>query len=120
MIIMMTCNNNDMTDYIEKFSTDLVGKIIMGADNVRQCKEFVSMMSMNRDKKLTQDEKRTLIECIKRCWLEFIEKEIIYDEDSFNFCKERFIVQIVSELRESWRNGEVVYYFTTNNKFITY
>ncbi len=114
MIIRMTCNDNSFTDAIENFANDLVYKL-----TDLQYTDQQSLQLTNFTKhEFVYTEKFVWLQLIRTCWKRYIDKTFTHPHDNPDWYKQTFNVDIINKLEDKWENGEVVYYFTTNNKFI--
>lgn len=137
MIIKMTVHDNDFTEEIEKFCKDLWENLYFGKDDNyenmtlkekvqwwREYDDFRDMLNPNNDDILTTSQRRLVCDHVKELWIKYVNTHRVDDSSSDEdhtkkYLKKNFKVQVNYQMSDRWENGEVVYYFTTNQKFIT-
>jgi hypothetical protein len=142
MIIRLTLSDNDFTHYIEEFCLGLRDRMFnyeyipsfsepmvetYKGDVETYSQDWISYLERrkayqnkraklmnpdNRYKKGTKEYKEICDE-VRRLWKMFTEKNVGYIADEVPK------VSIQHSLEEGWENGEVVYYFTPYDKYIT-
>lgn len=135
MIIKYTLNDNDFTQVIEKHLEEYgpflatlhrtIDDSIEFNDNVRKYDE------MSKDNPERKELKQKLVKTIKQRFKDYINSikqnsnwqtdgmnaEDLIDSKQYIF--ENIRVNIVNSISDKWQNGEVVYYFTSNQKYLT-
>lgn len=137
MIIKMTVHDNDFTEKIENFCKNLLADILYGEDenydkmtieekfNWWQQRTMIqTLMNPNNDDSLTHSQRFIICEEVKKLWHKYVDNHRMscnsHDEYRVKqYLKKAFRVQINYQMNDRWENGETVYYFTTNQKFIT-
>lgn len=135
MIIKYTLNDNDFTQVIEMhldefgpFQATLYKTIeehIEFQNNVRKYDEM-SANDLER-KELKQKLEKTIIQVFKN-YINSIKPNSNWQTDRINaedlndskqYIFEHIKINIISFVSDKWQNGEVVYYFTSNQKYLT-
>lgn len=137
MIIKMTVHDNDFTEKIENFCKNLLADILLGeAENYdemtleeqfnwwKQHTRIQTLMNPNNDDSLTHSQRFIICEEVKKLWYKYVDSHRMSDSTNDEshvkqYLKKAFRVQINYQMTDRWENGETVYYFTTNQKFIT-
>lgn len=129
MIIRMTVYDNDFTGLIERFCTDLWYNLFFGLnsevpkdeDSIETIfnwrlrrEEIQKLLNPNVTEKLDDEGEWRIISEVLHLWRRFTSSHPSYD-----YLTREFKVAIQYKMEDKWENGEVVYYFTTNQKFIT-
>lgn len=128
MIIKMTVNDNDFTQNIEKFCNKLIPNLCYKTipKNISSDYEKVLAFYKAQEKvqrllvrsRLTDEDKKTIQYSVFECWWEYVDKQN-WSAHTKKYLKEHFKCVVLSRFADRWENGEVVYYFTTNQKWIT-
>lgn len=143
MIIRMTVNDNDFRDVLESFCKSLFIDLWTGngytisskgysieqeIERFHHTLDVQALLNPNNDHNLTKEEKELLCDDIKVLWNNFVIEHLkqihtYFDEDAIlsasDYLIRSFRVDIWFRFFDKFENGEVVYYFTTNQKFIT-
>lgn len=137
MIIRMTLSDNDFTQEIEKFAKNLFDRLYWGKDvsfydndynkwyqAYKVQEELQKLLNPNITDSLTDEDKTTIRAKVFLEWWDFVDglnfKKYSTDEERLKkYLKKDFECSIGYDFKDKWENGEVVYYFTTNNKYIT-
>lgn len=140
MIIRFTMNDNDYTQLLELFlNKSLICRIYSYTDYLKQnldikkigeakyykeWKEitlvrdnFEKLMVKCRDNEIDKDEKKQFLRILKDIFLYFT-KTVGKDYD-YNYIKRNIRIQLKNQISDEWQNGEVIYYFISNEKYIT-
>lgn len=135
MIIKYTFKDNDYTQIIEKHLEEYgpyLGMLYSTIDDYIEFKDNVTKydeMSNNDPKR--KELKQKLINIIKQVFKNYInsikpnskwQTDGINAEDlndSKQYIFENIKIDIVNSISDKWQNGEVVYYFTSNQKYLT-
>lgn len=130
MIIRATFNDNDFTQVLEEFFD---GPLFL---NVKYCLEkyrgdskedLTKYFELNEeiesflrkfqdDEKLSQGEKDRFVHILRDSLTDYINDK--YEEDAEYLCEE-LELKLQKSVTDKWENGEVVYYFTGCDKYIT-
>lgn len=139
MIIRITVNDNDFTEYLERFSKNLDSKllslveIICSDDNIpvdekinahRDWDRTFKLLNPNctTSKNITENDKAFMRQQINIAWELFISKHITSEDAEDNGLKyllDNFECNVGYDFKDMWENGEAVYYFTTAQMHIT-
>lgn len=130
MIFKMTVNDNDYTSAIEHFCSNLIIHLFYEVKedfNSEEekfkyfCQKFdlQELMNPNNSKPLTDVEKQLICEFIKDAWNRWLDANEDLRSDKKEYLKKRFKIKIVYQYRDKRSNGEMVYYFYPQDKFIT-
>lgn len=126
MIIKMTVGDNDFTDVIENFFSNFYHRTFktMYEDLYEETTdeiigffekdEFIRNKISFSTERITKDDALKLISLLYELFRHYIR----YIE-SKTYILENLKIYITYKVVDKWENGEVVYYFTSNNKFIT-
>lgn len=130
MIISITIEDNDFTSYLENFADKLLVRLFFNKPK--------NFEALSNDKKVAFYEKKEQIKNIvsREIFEELSDKELselrteVFSEwisylqdldikdDTKNYLIDNFDVSITFHFTDKWENGEKVYYFTTNQKWI--
>lgn len=135
MIIKYTLNDNDFTQVIETHLEEYGPFLAMLYDTIREHIEFqdnvrkYDEMSINDPKR--KKLKQKLVKAIYKAFKKYINSIKINSNwqtdgmnaedlnDSKQYIFENIKIDIVNSISDNWQNGEVVYYFTSNQKYLT-
>ena len=121
MIIRLTVEDNDYSDLMKNFVSNLSSRItripanIENMDSKRQLDIIMEiedtgrLLNPNVTKKHTDEEKSFLIKRIKESFAEFAYSNV--DDSTAEYLIEKFIVEIINSMEDTWENGEVWYWF---------
>lgn len=130
MIICITVEDNDFTSYLENFADKLLVRLFFNKpknfealsndkkvafyEKKEQIKNIVSREIFEKlsDKELSELRTEVFSE-----WISYLQDLDIKD-DTKNYLIDNFDVSITFHFTDKWENGEKVYYFTTNQKWI--
>ena len=130
MIFRITVNDNDFTSILECFADDLFDRIYYAKDDpemnstewyekiYKPKQEIQKLMNPNITSKLTDEDKVALRATVLLEWCDYIDSLSVLD-DTKDYLKNNFKVSVSFDFTDKWENGEVVYYFTTNQKWIS-
>lgn len=129
MIIKITVKDNDFTQILERFATELFDRLYFGfepkSDNIdeivasyRAEKELQRLLNSNIKEKLSQDEKAVIKANVVTEWWKFVET-LNKEEHTKEYLRKNFLVSISERFTERWENGESVYFFTMSQKWIS-
>lgn len=131
MIIRMTLNDNDFTQEIERFAKNLFDRLYWAKDAsfydndyskwyqvYKAQEELQKLLNPNITDSLTDEDKITIKAKVFLEWWDFVDG-LNFKEDTKKYLKKDFECSISYDFKDKWENGEVVYYFTTNQKYIT-
>lgn len=134
MILKFTFNDNDFTQIIEKFfeeggffngnNFNTISNFVSFKHNITKYSEIVNIEDKN---KLGKEIIDTIIKSFEiyivninpnSNWntVGFTAKDLA---ESKPYILDNLKVSIVNEISDKWQNGEVIYYFTSNNKYLT-
>lgn len=137
MIIRMTLEDNDCTQDIEKFAKKLFDRLYWSKDvsfydndytkwyqAYKVQEELQKLLNPNITQSLTDEDKMTIRAKVFLEWFDFVDslnlKEYGEDEARIKeYMRKNFDCSVSYDFKDKWENGEVVYYFTTNQKYIT-
>lgn len=135
MIIKYTFKDNDYTQIIEKHLEEYGPYFAMLYDTIREHREFIDSVRKYNEMSITNPEKKELkqklIRIIKQAFKNYInsiQPNSKWQTDGFNaeelnkskqYIFENIKIDIVNSISDKWQNGEVVYYFTSNQKYLT-
>lgn len=80
------------------------------------------VMNPNITSSLTDEDKVLLREAVFLEWCDYLDSLPVDDEmdaETKEYLKKNFVVSVSFRFTDKWENGEVVYYFTTNQKWIS-
>lgn len=133
MIIRMTVRDNDYTQFLESFSNGLFNKIYfdsrlrkspeeLGRDLWWELNEVErkvqELLNPNITESLTTEAKTILKAVVFDRWCKFVDA-CSKEEHVKDYLKKTFKVSFGYTFTDKWENGEVVYYFTTAQKWIS-
>ena len=84
--------------------------------------EIQKLMNPNITSSLTKEDKVLLRAAVFLEWCDYLDSLPVDDEmdaETKEYLKKNFIVSVSFRFTDKWENGEVVYYFTTNQKWIS-
>ncbi len=128
MIIKMTVTDNDFTQEIERFCKNLISDLLFKTApkemSTEETSEFyikqnkvLEILNPNITDKLTDEDKATVISAVFKQWYEYVDTHN-FSERIKKYLKENFVCNLLQRFTDRWENGESVYYFTTNQKWI--
>lgn len=135
MIFRITVNDNDFTEVLEKFANNLFDRVYWVKDKPEEMsstewyeklykpkQEIQKLMNPNITSSLTKEDKVLLRAAVFLEWCDYIDSLPTDDEmdaETKEYLKKNFVVSVSFLFTDKWENGEVVYYFTTNQKWIS-
>ena len=135
MIIRMTVNDNDFTAELEKFAENLFNRVYFGREKPEDidCTEWYEkiykpqqevqkLMNPNITSTLTDEDKVVMCTAVFFAWCDYIDNlptDAEMEDRVKEYLKKVFEVSVGFDFTDKWENGEVVYYFTTNQKWIS-
>lgn len=137
MIIRITVKDNDFSVLLEQFAENLVVNVYPKTPSKRLCiidetdlqNSTDWFETFNRLKNILNDDNcnilknnddyNFLVDCIKKSFENFLNEKTKKTNDTKEYLLRKFEVKLQYQFKDKWENGEVVYYFTTNNKFIS-
>ena len=135
MIIKYTFKDNDYTQIIEKHLDEFGPFLAMSYNTISEHKEFIENVRKYNEMSINNTErkelKQKLVKTIKQAFKNYInsikpnsnwQTDGINAEDlndSKQYIFENIKIDIVNSISDKWQNGEVVYYFTSNQKYLT-
>jgi hypothetical protein len=137
MIIRMTVKDNDFSVLLEQFAENLVVNVYPKTPSKRPSMlEEIDIQNSTdwfetfyRLKKILNDDDNDILKnkddynflanCIKKSFENFLNEKTKRTNDTKEYLLKNFEVKLQYQFKDKWENGEVVYYFTTNNKFIS-
>lgn len=140
MIIRFTMNDNDYTqlielflskpltyrvsEYIDDLKNDLNIKKIGEAKYYKDWKnlqikidEFKKLITKCSENKISGNERAEFLKILKESFLYFAGK--IKNDYNYSYIKKRIKINLKRRISDEWQNYEVVYYFISNEKYIT-
>lgn len=131
MIIRITVNDNDYTADLERFADNLFDRVYWAKDKPEEMdfsewyekiykpkQEVQKLMNPNITSNLTDEDKVVLRAAVFLEWCDYVDG--LSESERIKEClKNDFEVSVGFEFTDKWENGEVVYYFTTNQKWIS-
>ena len=131
MIIRITVNDNDYTADLERFADNLFDRVYWAKDIPEEMdfgewyekiykpkQEVQKLMNPNIASNLTDEDKVVLRAAVFLEWCDYVDG--LSESERIKEClKNDFEVSVGFEFTDKWENGEVVYYFTTNQKWIS-
>lgn len=130
MIFRITVNDNDFTVYLKEFAGNLFDRLYFAKNKTgdmsysewyKKCyiskKEIQKLMNPNITSSLTNSDKLLLCEAVSLEWCDYV-NSLGKDDITKEYLKSHFTVSVSFKFVDKWENGEVVYYFTTNQKWI--
>lgn len=130
MIFRITVNDNDFTDILERFANNLFDRIYWAKDKpemdstewyekiYKPKQEIQKLMNPNITSNLTDEDKVVLRAAVFLEWCDYVDN-LPNRDDTKEYLKKNFEVSVGFDFTDKWENGEVVYYFTTNQKWIS-
>lgn len=129
MIIRLTVNDNDFTQEIEKFADDLFMKMleIDCAEDAslteklnahKRWEEVFRLLNPNITTQLSKEDKIFLKAVLVLKWHKFVDT-LPKSDHTKKYLKDNFNVRVSFQFKDQWENGEVLYYFTTAQKWLT-
>ena len=79
-------------------------------------------MNPNITSSLTKEDRVLLRAAVFLEWCDYLDSLPVDDEmdaETKEYLKKNFVVSVSFRFTDKWENGEVVYYFTTNQKWIS-
>lgn len=143
MIIKYTFNDNDFTQVIEKYLEEFGPFYAFNYNMYNGLDEFKKLLNQyddymdkySEDKELTKEEfnklKNKLLIILKDNFTNYINNirinsnwhtdglDAIDLQNSKNYILKNIKISIVKSIPDQWENGEVVYFITSNQKYIT-
>ena len=133
MIIKVSFYDNDFTQLLEeffnKFWTNIFLLIEKHKNDLHQSildndkfLEFEKLYKKTGEKfkTLNEDEKQQILEYIKENIIEYVSKsKLDREETTLTYLKKSLRLEFVDSIKDEWKNGEVVYYFTMADKYVT-
>ncbi len=135
MIIRITVNDNDFTEVLEKFADNLFNRVYWAKDKPKEMsstewyekiykpkQEVQRLMNSNITSSLTKKDRATLCKAVFCEWCDYLDNLPANDEmddETKEYLKKDFVVSVGFSFTDKWENGEAVYYFTTNQKWIS-
>ena len=116
MIIKLTFKDNDFTHILEDYTNKIFD--ITYFNSITEFAEFKNNIKKYENDILTRTEIQELKEMLekqirKNC------KKYLEKQNSSDYLIRALEVKIVKAIEDKWHNGEVVYYFTSNMKYLT-
>ena len=116
MIIKLTFKDNDFTHILEDYTNKIFD--ITYFNSISEFTEFKNNIKKYENDILTRTEIQELKEMLekqirKNC------KKYLEKQNSSDYLMKNLEVKIVKAIEDKWHNGEVVYYFTSNMKYLT-
>ena len=137
MIIRITVNDNDFTEYLEQFASGLNSRLLNLVNLVSEDAPIDEKLNAHIDwdktfkllnpnctnyHNITENDKAFMKQQVNIAWSLFINKHITNEDaedDGLKYFLDNFECTVGYDFKDMWENGEVVYYFTTNQKYIT-
>ena len=130
MIIRMTVRDNDFTDILERFANNLLERIyyvppmpetsnpIEWYETIVKPQIEIQKISDNDTPFTSRDDLLLLTVKIKMVWHDFVQT-LNRPSETKIYLDKHFEVDIRNKYEDCWENGEVVYYFTNAQKWIS-
>lgn len=129
MIIRLTVNDNDFTQELEKFADSLFMKMleIDCAEDAsleeklnahKRWEEVFRLLNPNVTTQLGKEDKIFLKAALVLKWHKFVDT-LQKSDHTKKYLKDNFSVSFSFQFKDQWENGEVLYYFTTAQKWLT-
>lgn len=131
MIFRMTVEDNDYTELVETFADNLFDKLYWFGENPDEMNLYTGystrytaqedlqrILNPNITTHLTREDEIILRGAIIVKWAEYVDK-LHKNEHTDKYLRDNFQVTVGYTFEDKWENGEVVYYFTTNNSILT-
>lgn len=128
MIIRITVNDNDFTEILENFADVLFDKLYLGSgkkmdfETSKIIMEIQSIINPNITTNITKEQSVTLRGAVFLAWCDYIDALPTTDlmtDHTKDYLKKNFEVSVGYEFTDKDENGEAVYFFTTNQKWIS-
>lgn len=143
MIIKYTCNDNDFTQVIEKYLEEFGPFYYFNYETIEEMNGFSKLVrdynnyndKYEKDKELTKEEyKKLKAKIIKllilnfKRYIENIKPNSAWHTDGLNakdlqedkdYIFDELKISLVRAIPDQWQNGEVVYFITSNEKYVT-
>lgn len=119
MIIKFTVNDNDFYDILMRFGKSLPVSLWVYTEDtkIREINYIRNIINPNSDIKLTDSDKRKLIERVRDQFNKFI-NTAVRDVKTREYLSKNFKVSIVNTLTDKWENGEMFYWLQHSNALI--
>ena len=119
MIIKFTVNDNDFYDILMRFGKSLPVSLWVYTEDtkIREINYIRNIINPNSDIKLTDSNKRKLIERVREQFNKFI-NTAVKDVKTREYLSESFKVSIVNTLTDKWENGEMFYWLQHSNTLV--
>ena len=130
MIIRVSFNDNDFQELLEsQFKFGLVTPFLtikslyVNASDAIHLKKYKDVDDLQTkitrkifaEKKLTKTEQQQLIDIIREAYSIKIENNYTHAK---TYLMKSLTIEIISSFKDRWENGEVLYYFSTPDKYI--
>ena len=79
--------------------------------------EFNKLITKCSENKISRDERAEFLKILKESFLYFAGK--IKNNYDYNYIKKEIKINLKRRISDEWQNYEVVYYFISNEKYIT-
>lgn len=120
MILRITVNDNDFTEYLEQFAKDPTITHFFCTTELPEYSGWDTMKKMNKFRELfygtekyTTEQIQELVDGIKLHWELWVRHELQLedhqDDDTREYLIKNFKVKFQKSLTPKWENGEVVY-----------
>ena len=131
MIIKLTVCDNDFTERVEEFSNHLFDKLYWyttkkenetvdeALERIKYEHKVQSLMNVNITENLSKEDKKFICCIIKTLWNKYIDELTCYNDNTKDYLKINFRSSISYRFKDEWKNGENVYYFTAQQKYLT-
>lgn len=133
MIIKVSFYDNDFTQLLEEFFNKFWTNIFLLTEKHKndlhqsildndKFLEFEKLYKKTGEKfkTLNEDEKQQILEYIKENIIEYVSKsKLDREETTLTYLKKSLRLEFVDSIKDEWKNGEVVYYFTMADKYVT-
>ena len=121
MIIRMTLDDNDFTEFIEKFADrlflNLMHYVPENPDDIIEMNDAIAKLLVTQEK-YSPDIIAFCVGIIEELWYKYV-KECSELKTDTEYLINKFKVSMSTTYEEKWENGEAVYYFTSNQHYIT-
>ena len=128
MIIRITVNDKDFTEILENFADVMFDKLYFGSGkkmDFETCKtinEIQRILNPNVTTSVTKEQSVILRGVVFLDWCDYVDalpETDFMTNDTRDYLKKNFEVSVGYEFTDRFENGETVYYFTTNQKWIS-
>ena len=136
MIIRMTLGDNDFTSELETFTKSLLSDLMFGRDEEFyglgsvDAKQYMDhkhkiqkLLNPNNDIILDRPSRKLICHEVQKLWNQYVRHRAIssgrFSDFPEVYLMDNFKVSVIYRMVDMCENGEAVYFFTTNNKFIT-